>query len=193
LGETGRAPDHELVAGRACGECNVCCVALTIDEPALRKPQGYRCRNARPDNGCAIYETRPDTCRTFFCGWRQLKWVRETLRPDLSGVLVRLHGEIGAGGEKRLGVAITLLTKAALKAEGLAETVAAAVGAGIPTYLHVPGPPGYTAAQGRINEAVADAVLARDKAALLEILRKARAKAAGSKFVPVVLDGPKSG
>jgi hypothetical protein len=185
--ESGQTSDHELLPDRACGACNVCCVALTIDDPALRKPQGYRCRNARADNSCAIYETRPQTCRTFFCGWRQLKWVRETLRPDRSSVLVRLHGEIGEDGGKRLGVAITLLTKAALKAEGLAETVAAAVSAGIPTYLHVPGPPGYTAAMGRINEAVADAVLARDKAELLATLRKARAKAAAAKFVPVVL------
>ena len=86
------APD--LVAGRECGTCNVCCVALTIDDPALRKAQGYRCRNATRDNGCTIYEDRPGTCRAFFCGWRRLKWVREPLRPDRSGVLVRLHFEV---------------------------------------------------------------------------------------------------
>src|ERR1700742_4398768 len=114
--------DADLVPGRACGGCNVCCVALTIDEPALQKLQGYRCKNTLPDKGCAIYETRPQTCRTFFCGWRRLKWVRETLRPDSSGVLVRLHHEKAADGTMRLGVMVTLLTDAALKAEGLAET-----------------------------------------------------------------------
>ncbi len=57
--------EQELVAGRTCGACYVCCVALTIDDPALQKVQGYRCRNALPSDGCAFYEARPDTCRTF--------------------------------------------------------------------------------------------------------------------------------
>lgn len=180
--------DPVLVPGRDCGTCNVCCVALTIDEPALQKPQGYRCRNARPDNSCAIYETRPDTCRTFFCGWRQLKWVRETLRPDVSGVLVKMHGERSAkSGTERLGIAVTLLTNASLKAEGLAETVAAAVAADLPVYLHVPGPPGYTAGQARINEVLADAVAARDKAGILRILRQARAKGRPASPEPIIL------
>ncbi|MGH7041274.1 MAG: hypothetical protein ACREFY_03975, partial [Acetobacteraceae bacterium] len=77
--------DPELVPGRTCGSCNVCCIALTIDDPELQKVQGYRCRNARRDNSCAIYATRPQTCRAFHGGWRLLKWVREPLRPDRAG------------------------------------------------------------------------------------------------------------
>lgn len=177
-----------LVAGRDCGTCNVCCVALTIDDPDLQKVQGFRCRNTLPDKGCAIYEARPRTCRDFNCGWRQLKWVRESLRPDASGVLVRLHYEVSqATGEKRLGVAFTLLNGAALKADGLAETVAAAVAAGIPVYLHIPGPPGYTAAQVRINDALADAVRMRDKPGLLQTLRAIRAQGLRGDFEPIVL------
>ena len=65
--------EAKLVPDRTCGTCNVCCVALTINDKALQKVQGYRCRNTLPDKGCAIYDTRPDTCRTFFCGWRLLK------------------------------------------------------------------------------------------------------------------------
>jgi len=34
-----------LVPNRECGDCNVCCAALTIDDPALQKPPGFRCRN----------------------------------------------------------------------------------------------------------------------------------------------------
>ena len=178
----------ELVPGRACGSCNVCCVALTIDDPALQKVQGYRCRHAQKDNGCAIYETRPQTCRSFFCGWRQLKWVREGLRPDRSGVLVRIHGAVSAAdGGARLGVVITLLNNAALKAEGLAETVAAAVNAGVPVYLHIPGPPGYTSSQARINEALADAVALKDKAGVLAVLRRARAMGRAGEHKPIVL------
>lgn len=180
--------DPDLVPDRSCGTCNVCCVALTIDDPAMQKLQGYRCRNTLPDKSCAIYASRPETCRTFFCGWRRLKWVRDTLRPDSSGVLVRLHSEVSAAsGTARLGIMITLLTNAALKAEGLAETVAAAVAAGLPVYLHLPGPPGYTAAQVRINEALSDAVLGRDKAGILRVLRDARAKARSGDYKPIVL------
>jgi hypothetical protein len=186
--------EPELVAGRECGSCNVCCVALTIDDPALQKPQGYRCKNARRDNSCAIYETRPRTCRTFFCGWRMLKWVRAPLRPDTSGVLVRLHKEISKStGAETLGIAITLLTGAALKADGLAETVSAGVAANVPVYLQLPGPPGYTSSSARINEALADAVAFKDKAAVLDILRMARARGRSGDRVPIVLKGQASG
>jgi Fe-S-cluster containining protein len=186
--EPDTSEKSELVPGRACGTCNVCCVALTIDDPELQKPQGYRCRNTLPDKSCAIYATRPQTCRAFYCGWRRLKWIRETLRPDISGVLVRLHGELSSSnGKPTLGVMFTLLTDAALRAEGLAESVAAAVAADIPVYLHVPGPPGYTASRARLNEALRDAVLARDKQAVLQILRKARAMGRSGKHEPIVL------
>ena len=180
--------ERDLVPGRDCGPCNVCCVALTIDDPQLRKLQGYRCRNTLPDQSCAIYPSRPRTCRDFNCGWRMLKWVRETLRPDRSGVLIRLHGEISrATGTQTMGVMITLLDSAALKAEGLAETVAAAVAANVPVYLHVPGPPGHTAGRARLNEALAGAVLARDKAAVLHILRRARSQGRAGRHDPIVL------
>ena len=178
----------ELVSGRECGACNVCCIHLTIDDPELQKPQGYRCRNAKPDHSCAIYDRRPAMCREFYCGWRELKWVRDTLRPDVSDVLVRLQFEKPRGdAPPRLGVVFSLLTARALKADGLAETVAAAVAADIPVYLHVPGPPGYTASQARINDALAHAVLTRDKPAVLEVLRRARLVAQSGKRVPIVL------
>jgi hypothetical protein len=178
----------KLVPGRTCGSCNVCCVALTIDDKDLQKVQGYKCRNTLPDKGCAIYESRPDTCRTFFCGWRLLKWVREPLRPDLSGVLVRLQYEKPTATEpSRQGVVFTLLNGAALKAEGLAESVAAAVAADVPVWLQIPGPPGYTSSQARINDVLRQAVTTMDKEAVLTILRQARAKGLSGKRVPVVL------
>jgi len=173
--ESATTAEPELVAGRECGTCNVCCVALTINDPELQKLQGHRCPNALPDNSCAIYATRPQTCRTFYCGWRRFKWIRETLRPDVSGVLFRQHNEISeADRTYRPGVVFTLLTGNAVNADGLAETVAAAVFADVPVYMHVPGPPGHTASQTRINEALSEAVLTRNKPALLHILRRIR-------------------
>ncbi|HLY58104.1 MAG TPA: YkgJ family cysteine cluster protein [Stellaceae bacterium] len=185
--------DPHLVPGRACGSCNACCVALTIDDPELQKPQGHRCPNSDRDGGCTIYATRPHTCRTFYCGWRQLKWIRESLRPDQSGVLVLLDSEISkVNATERLaigGVQFMLLNKAALKAEGLAESVAAAVAAKIPVYLCIPGEPGFTVAGGRINEDLEEAVRIRDKAAVLRILRERRTVFRSVKRERVVLSG----
>ncbi len=158
-----------LLPDRSCGPCTVCCVALTIDDPELRKPQGFRCRELTASAGCGIYATRPVTCRAFFCGWRSLKWVRPTLRPDVSGVLIQLRdADPEKGGVQ--GVNFTLLNKAALKAEGLAESVAAAVNAGVAVFLTIPGPPGYTSASARVDAELTASVAARDKAGLLRVL-----------------------
>lgn len=179
-----------LVPDRECGACNVCCMSLTIDDPALRKVQGYRCPNTLPDKSCAIYASRPRTCRTFFCGYRRLKWVKDTLRPDLSGVLVNLRYESAPGETPvRLGVSFTLLTSNAVKAEGLAESVAAAVTAGVPVYVQIPGPPGFTWAQARIDEALRPAVFTRDKPAILRLLQQAHRQGRKGDFEPVKLSG----
>jgi hypothetical protein len=177
-----------LVADRDCGDCNVCCVALTIDDPALQKVQGFRCLNTLPDKTCAIYDDRPRTCRVFFCGYRRLKWVKDTLRPDQSGVLVNLQYESKPGETPvRMGVTFTLFSAAAVKAEGLAESVAAAVGSGVPVYVQIPGPPGFTWAQARIDEALRPAVHARDKAAILRLLHQAHRQGRKGEFEPVKL------
>jgi len=188
--DSDTADDPHLVVGRTCGSCNVCCVELTIEDPELQKVQGYRCPHAQRDNSCGIYPTRPHTCRTFYCGWRRLKWIREPLRPDRSGVLVRLHGFISkTDGTKHLGVEFTLLNAAALKAEGLAESVAAAVAGGVPVYLCIPGRPGYTYAQVRIDGVLGDAVHGKDKAAVLRILREVRTKGRHGERQRIVLGG----
>ena len=180
--------DFEPLAGRECGSCNVCCIALTIEDPALQKVQGFRCCNAQPDNRCGIYPDRPQTCRVFNCGWRLLKWVRDGMRPDRSGVLVRLQNEVSkTDGAVQMGVVFTLLNAAALKAEGLAESVAAAVAADRPVYLDVPGPPGRTSGVARMNEALGDAVHFKNKAAVLDILRRAYALGRAGENAPIVL------
>ncbi len=169
-----RAIERQLVAGRSCGACDVCCVALTIDDPALRKAQGYRCHHVVPGYGCGIYDSRPKTCRTFYCGWRLLRWIPDALRPDTSDVLVRLSDDCDAQGEPCYRVTFTLLTSAGLQAAGLAEAVSAAIAAKIPTFLVVPGPPGWTGAEAQINHVLQEPVRARNKAGVLAVLRDAR-------------------
>ena len=75
------------VPGRECGACDVCCVVFEIREPAIAKAAGERCRHLTRC-GCAIYETRPQTCRKWLCGWRLIPGLPENWRPDLSGILI---------------------------------------------------------------------------------------------------------
>jgi hypothetical protein len=76
-----------LIPGRECGGCTVCCEAPLIDEPELKKLPGVRCAHCRPPEGCAIYETRPYTCRNWYCGWRKMD-LGDEWRPDRSGILI---------------------------------------------------------------------------------------------------------
>ena len=81
----------ELVANRECGKCVVCCKVLTIDDPQLQKLPGVMCGNCKTGSGCKIYDTRPDPCRGFFCGWRYLRELDDKWRPDKSGVMIRFQ------------------------------------------------------------------------------------------------------
>jgi hypothetical protein len=188
-----------LVPDRECGDCNVCCVHPMIDDEGLQKPQGVRCHNALPDNRCAIYESRPSTCRGFFCGWRMLKWVKPGLRPDISGVLVTLsyHDATGAllppneiDGKAVTGVMFTLLRREGLNAEGLAESVAAAVGSGAPVLISVPGPPAHPSGIVRTDESLRPAVLNRDREGVLRLLRAAWRQAHDGAFAGINRSDP---
>lgn len=183
--------DPPLVPGRECGGCDVCCVHMTIDEPALRKPLGIRCHNLLPpDNRCGIYQSRPNTCRRFFCGWRTFKWVKPSLRPDTSGVLVTMTfgGDTGQGNIT--GAMFTLLHQEALKSGGLAESVAAIVASGAEVRVRIPGPPGPTRAIIRVDKVLRPAVLNRDKAGVLSWLSKAWDEGRTPRPQEIELSGP---
>jgi hypothetical protein len=56
-----------LVSGRSCGSCSLCCKVVAVAE--LDKPAGQWCIHAARGRGCQIHETRPPSCRAFFCAW----------------------------------------------------------------------------------------------------------------------------
>lgn len=74
----------------------MCCTLLRIE--ALGKPELTPCSHLG-DAGCGIYQTRPDACREFFCGWRALPFVSEHWYPPTSGMMV-----FPMANEKRLTV-----------------------------------------------------------------------------------------
>ena len=74
-------------AEKTCGPCQVCCVALKIKAPQLRKEAQIPCLHLVA-KGCGIYESRPPVCRSFLCGWRLMPELDASWRPDLSGVML---------------------------------------------------------------------------------------------------------
>ncbi|PFH20812.1 hypothetical protein BX604_5232 [Burkholderia sp. JKS000303] len=78
-----------LDPNKQCGGCTVCCEALNIDTPELKKDAGVMCQNAC-EAGCSIYENRPDVCRTWYCLWRRIPDMPENCRPDKVRVLFSL-------------------------------------------------------------------------------------------------------
>jgi hypothetical protein len=169
----------DLVPGRECGTCTVCCYALPIDTPEMQKGSGVVCEHCN-GRGCAIYAARPSNCREYYCGWRLLRQLGPDWRPDLSGVLVSPQNEnIPDVFELREGIEFMILSgEAAILRPGFAEFVASLVHARVPVFFAVPGPLGTTAARSFANDALAAPVERRDRsgvvAALLGMLKAAQ-------------------
>lgn len=84
-----------IVAGRSCGTCTLCCKLMIV--PELDKPQGTWCAHCAPRSGCKIYETRPQSCRDFYCGYLTSPGVSEAWRPLQSRIiLMKVDGGIAA-------------------------------------------------------------------------------------------------
>lgn len=79
---------------RRCGDCHLCCTALEVfDLPSGEpKPLGCRCPNMLHDGKCSIYESRPMTCRLFYCSWRLSEFlhfgVRASMKPERCGFVL---------------------------------------------------------------------------------------------------------
>lgn len=57
----------ELGVHRECGQCTACCTMLGVTE--LRKPVNIACDHVC-EQGCSIYNSRPQTCRDWSCDWK---------------------------------------------------------------------------------------------------------------------------
>jgi hypothetical protein len=73
-----------------CDGCTACCKIMQVRE--LDKPANVWCKHCRIGAGCAIYEERPHSCRTFECVWLQTQHGKNPLalelRPDTSRVVI---------------------------------------------------------------------------------------------------------
>ncbi len=80
----------DLVPGRQCGSCILCCKLLGIKE--INKPEYQWCKHCKPGVGCTIYDTRPKACRTFYCGYRQSTDISDAWFPARSRMVLLAQG-----------------------------------------------------------------------------------------------------
>lgn len=75
-----------IVPGRSCADCAMCCMVLRI--VALDKPKSVWCEHCVAKKSCGIYDTRPDECRDFYCGYLTLAELGEEWKPSKSKIVL---------------------------------------------------------------------------------------------------------
>jgi hypothetical protein len=178
-----------LVPGRTCGACMVCCITPLIDTPELGKLPNVPCVNCKVGGGCKIYQTRPEGCRVYHCGWRELGELDESWRPDRCGVLIEVQ-ETGIPEHyiKRRGLRLTIVGPLeTIFQEGFLDYVMRLVQAQMPVFLCVAGPPGYQSLTVFLNDVMRDAVAARELRHIGAVFAQVLEHLSKIKLKPVVL------
>jgi hypothetical protein len=138
-----------LVPGRVCGDCKVCCIVPPIDEPEMQKIPNALCRH-RLKEGCNIYENRPSACRTYFCGWRRLAFLDEDWRPDRSGVLIE-SGTASTVGPEAVVLILVADPLKTVRQQRFLDFVGKAIAQKVILFLSLPGARGEAKAALPLN------------------------------------------
>jgi hypothetical protein len=165
----------DLVPGRRCGSCTVCCKTLKISAPELKKPSDVLCPNCTRA-GCRVYESRPSVCAEYHCGWRVLRHLSDDWRPDRSGVLIDVVEQDQAipAGFRQVALKFDVIdSPGVLSWEPLIRFIGSEIGRGHPVFLGTPAPVGYERRKVFLNHMMAEAVAARDLAHMIDGLRRA--------------------
>jgi hypothetical protein len=141
----------DLVPGRECGDCTVCCTVPTIDQPGIQKRAGATCRHC--DHGCRIHDTRPEVCRQYFCAWRRMEIFSEDWRPDRCGVFSELESDVPEHLMSSVGISLTLTGNPlkTIRRPWFIDFIATGIRGGVPLFLALPGPSGYKGAKVSLN------------------------------------------
>jgi len=163
-----------LVRARECGGCQVCCITPTIDSADIQKDCNSPCRHLQ--GGCDIYETRPQVCRIFYCGWRRSRDFPDDWRPDLSGVFAVL--EVNTLPQfKPLAIALHLVGNPlkTVRRPDFIDFVVKNVRSDVALYLMLPGGKGMLSSRLPLNNPPIMAAAAQSRAdvrIVLEMLLK---------------------
>ncbi len=165
----------------------VCCTVPTIDTPEFQKQAGVTCRHAV--HGCAIHATRPDVCRGYFCGWRQMNIFGEDWRPDKSGVFAELETDIPEHLMSSIGISLMLIANPlkTIRQPWFVDFVAIGLSGSIPLFLSLPGPPGHKGAKVLLNTPELIRAATGPRGAVKTLLEKALKVLTGYEFSPYVM------
>ena len=84
-----------------CGDCDLCCSVLPIEDLDFQKPAWTPCVNSACP-GCRIYKKRPIVCRAYECGWK-IFGLSPLWKPNVCGMVVNL----GVFPVESLGIWVT--------------------------------------------------------------------------------------
>ena len=76
----------QIVAGRSCKGCTLCCKVLAISE--LEKPRATWCKHCDVKAGCKIHGTHPSECKGFYCGYLTNATLDERWAPVRSKIVL---------------------------------------------------------------------------------------------------------
>lgn len=152
-----------LIKNRKCGSCSVCCTSLRIEQPTLKKLADVPCQHLKPQGGCSIYDERPSVCRTWYCGWRIMD-VGPEMRPDRSGVLLRINGASLCFQPVDKNRVSSLLDAEPLRIMG------SAIVQGMSVEISVPTKDGFCSSNLDVTEHMTEVVKSRDYAKMRSAL-----------------------
>jgi len=178
----------QLVLGRECGACSQCCVTPAIDKPDIQKAPGTPCRHRA--GGCAIYESRPQICRDYHCGWRRLAGVLQDWRPDLSGVFVELEADVPLQFRASIGMTLILVGNPlkTVRRHDFQEFVARNVRNNVFLFLGLPGPRGMQCVRLPLNTQYILDAAAQSRNAVRSALEKVLKRLSAHAFKPHAME-----
>lgn len=177
-----------LVEGRECGDCVACCVELTIEDPELVKLPGVACEHLLKKGGCSIYQTRPETCKNWYCMWRFMPLLDDGWRPDLKGVLIkRVFDNIPPGYEGKIALAFEIIgNKSVLHDMNFIEVVGGYIVQGFPCFLSY-GRPNFVSRMVLLNDKLRPAIEGRNLPQIKKLLSSALKSCAGHPSVRLMI------
>jgi hypothetical protein len=177
----------ELIPGRDCGDCTICCTWPTINQPEIQKVSGSTCKHCTA-KGCGIYADRYPVCRRYYCAWRTVDIFGDDWRPDKSGVLPYVETEgISEDFDLSTGIGLMLVGHAGhiVRQKWFQDFVVTGVLSSVPLFLSLPGPRGHQAATVSLN--TEEMVEAIRQGRIKDALEKALKILRGWKFVPATI------